>query len=97
MKEFLVISCKTHLRLSFTLMMVILTLVFRRTPRVMPGEGIIRVVVVIGGGVDGGAGGACGVVQRRVDGALGAHALPVGARQRAPAAVRVVEALRTLK
>lgn len=77
-------------------MMIVFTLILWRASSVMPRErrvGLIGLMHVV---VDGRAGGARGVVQRRVDGALGAHALAVGALYRAPAAVRVVQTLRTL-
>ena len=59
--------------------MIILALVLRRAARVVPREGFVGVVVMVGGGVHGGAGCAGGVVQGGVDGSLGTHALTVGA------------------
>lgn len=77
-------------------MVVVFTFVFGRTSGVMPGERFIGVIALVESVVDGGAGGARRVVERRLYGALGAHALAVGVLQRAPAAVRVPQALRTL-
>lgn len=77
-------------------MVIIFALVLRRTARVVPRERFVSVVRLVRAFVHGRASSPRRVLQRRVDGPLGAHALPVGAVHSAPAAMRVVQALRTL-
>lgn len=76
--------------------MVVFALVLRRAARVVPREVFVGVIVLMHAVIDFGASGSRRVVKRRVDGALGTHAQPVGGGARAPAAVRVVQALRAL-
>lgn len=78
--------------------MIIFTLIFRRTPSVVPRERVVRLIVLILLYiiVDGSASCSGGVVERSFDGAFCADPFAVSALYGAPAAVGVVETFRAL-
>lgn len=77
-------------------MVIILALVLRRTPSVVPRERVICSVQLIRTRVHRRAAGAGRILQRGVYRAFRAHAFPVGALYRAPAAMRMMQAFGTL-
>lgn len=92
----MLVCIQTHLRISFALMVIVLALVFRWTARVVPRKRIVCIVVLMHVRVHGRASCPRRVFQRRIYGAFRADAFSVLAFERAPAAVRVMQTLRTL-